>query len=59
MHYTLTDCYGKFSCKSGRIRCVPNGWRCDGFKDCEDESDEQECQECKICIRSVLHILTV
>ncbi|MBN3296498.1 LRP2 protein, partial [Amia calva] len=33
---------GKFQCHNGQ--CIEQSWRCDGTKDCTDDSDETDCQ---------------
>ncbi|KAL8616871.1 hypothetical protein ACOMHN_041790 [Nucella lapillus] len=38
-------------CKRGTVecddhRCIPLGWRCDGYQDCRDNADELHCAAC-------------
>lgn len=35
---------GKFQCKSDKT-CIDIGFRCDGKRDCDDQSDEIGCRE--------------
>lgn len=34
----------QWQCRSGSA-CIPTAWRCDGTKDCDDNSDEHECKD--------------
>ena len=36
----------QFTCLSGSVSCIPKVWKCDGYKECEDESDELDCPQC-------------
>eukprot|EP00062_Callorhinchus_milii_P008174 gi/632950593/ref/XP_007890808.1/ PREDICTED: low-density lipoprotein receptor-related protein 1-like isoform X2 [Callorhinchus milii] len=33
----------KFACGLGSLQCIPNSWRCDGEKDCDNGGDEVNC----------------
>ncbi|CAN0369583.1 unnamed protein product [Lampetra planeri] len=33
----------QFACWSGKIKCIPLSWQCDGWASCEDNSDEANC----------------
>lgn len=37
----------QFRCQSGKMSCIPEAWRCDGFVECDDMLDELNCAECK------------
>ncbi|XP_023239238.1 low-density lipoprotein receptor-related protein 6-like [Centruroides sculpturatus] len=37
----------QFRCQSGKMSCIPEAWRCDGFVECDDMLDELNCTECK------------
>ncbi len=33
----------EFSCGAGSTQCIPNFWKCDGEKDCDNGEDEVNC----------------
>uniref|UniRef100_A0A3P8V606 EGF-like domain-containing protein n=1 Tax=Cynoglossus semilaevis TaxID=244447 RepID=A0A3P8V606_CYNSE len=45
--FTGTCENGQFQCSNGQ--CIDMDWRCDGTKDCTDDSDEQNCREYRTC----------
>uniref|UniRef100_A0A8C2A7M2 DiGeorge syndrome critical region gene 2 n=1 Tax=Cyprinus carpio TaxID=7962 RepID=A0A8C2A7M2_CYPCA len=38
---------GQFTCRSGKMQCIPLSWQCDGWAACEDKSDEIDCPTIK------------
>lgn len=42
--YPLKGCGdGQFQCDGIPPRCIPENWKCNGYKDCIDKTDEESC----------------